>query len=304
MGRIITSMKDLFETDNILGRPFEALLFDIEQQVFPVQAHWHYYTEMLYILEGTAIVTCNGIEYTLSKGSFILFFPQVIHSIYRKSNEHLSFYVLKFDINRLNFQTNYIPKFKNILKGASSNKELPIVFHSSDFSTVNIQTIFLHCVNEAKNNQYGYDAKIQCELSILLLEIIRKWLELDFQPSYMDSISDNEYSIHDILIYIEENIQTPLRISELAQMCHMSYSYFAKSFRTLYGQSCKEYIEYVRLSKAENLLLFTNADLTYISNETGFSDCSHFIRIFKRKYGITPKQYRMDKNPQIIQSIS
>ena len=72
----------------------------------------------------------------------------------------------------------------------------------------------------------------------------------------------------------------------------MSYSYFAKLFRETYNQSCKEYIEFTRINKAADLLLFTNQDLTYISQETGFADCSHLIRSFKEKYGVSPHQYR------------
>ena len=80
--------------------------------------------------------------------------------------------------------------------------------------------------------------------------------------------------------------------SQLAQMCGLSYSYFAKLFRETYNQSCKEYIEFTRINKATDLLLFTNQDLTYISQETGFADCSHLIRTFKKWKGMTPKQWK------------
>jgi len=73
----------------------------------------------------------------------------------------------------------------------------------------------------------------------------------------------------------------------------MSYSYFAKSFHNLYGRSCKEYIEFIRISKAEELLLFTDCDLSYISQETGFADSSHLIKTFRRLKGMTPRQYKL-----------
>ena len=72
----------------------------------------------------------------------------------------------------------------------------------------------------------------------------------------------------------------------------MSYPNFARLFKQKYNQSCKEYIEFIRLNKAEDLLLMTNIDLTYISNETGFADCSHLIRTFKKWKGVTPGQWR------------
>ena len=75
-------------------------------------------------------------------------------------------------------------------------------------------------------------------------------------------------------------------------MCNMSYSYFAKNFKQYYGRSCKEYIEFIRVSKAADLLLFTDFDLSYISQETGFSDSSHLIKIFRKWKGVTPKQFK------------
>ena len=59
--------------------------------------------------------------------------------------------------------------------------------------------------------------------------------------------------------------------------------------------SCKEYIEQMRIFKAEEFLLFTDYDLNYISQETGFSDCSHMIKSFKAIRGVTPKQFRLNR---------
>lgn len=75
-------------------------------------------------------------------------------------------------------------------------------------------------------------------------------------------------------------------------MCHLNYSHFAKLFRENYGRSCKEYIEYIRMNKAQDLLLNSYFDINYIAQETGFYDCSHFIRQYKKWRGITPKQER------------
>ena len=67
-----------------------------------------------------------------------------------------------------------------------------------------------------------------------------------------------------------------------------------KKFKELYGISCKEYICRVRIAKVEHYLRFTNEDLTYVSQETGYSDCSHMIKEFKAVKGITPGKYRRE----------
>ncbi|MDE5597394.1 MAG: helix-turn-helix transcriptional regulator, partial [Lachnospiraceae bacterium] len=73
----------------------------------------------------------------------------------------------------------------------------------------------------------------------------------------------------------------------------LSYSHFAKCFKELYGRSCKDYIELIKIEKGEELLLFTDSSLSEISQETGFSDCSHFIKTFRKWKKITPGQYRL-----------
>lgn len=72
----------------------------------------------------------------------------------------------------------------------------------------------------------------------------------------------------------------------------MSYSCFARNFKQYYGRSCKEYMELVRICRAEDLLPFTDLDLSFISQETGFSDSSHLIRTFRKWKSTTPGQYR------------
>lgn len=144
-----------------------------------------------------------------------------------------------------------------------------------------------------EEKRYGYDSFLRSSIIQLTVELLRIWREHGFTQESDSTEKEDDFSIHDVLMYIDTHSQENIRVDELAKMCHMSYSYFAKTFHRLYGQSCKEYIEFVRLSKVENLLLFTNYDLNYISNETGFADCSHLIRVFKRKYRMTPKQYRL-----------
>lgn len=106
-------------------------------------------------------------------------------------------------------------------------------------------------------------------------------------------------SFYHILEYIDTHSAEPLEVRQLAEMCHMSYSNFARLFRENYGRSCKEYIKFIRLNKAQDLLLNSDYDLDYIAQETGFFDCSHFIRTYKKWRGITPKQERM-KNREVI----
>ena len=286
-------MNYLFEESNILTSPYEAFLFDTNHDGFPIKAHWHYFMEVIFMLKGTALINCNNEEYILEPGDLILFHPQAIHSIYASTPEPLKYDVLKFDINNLHINSSYTPKLSVIFKSAIDDSCAPIFLPSTAFENFSLDYFFNNCIEEIINKDYGYDIRFQSLVSSLLVEILRIWRKYGFNTNNTALIPDDTDSLYTILQYIDEHSHESVKIESLAEQCHMSYSYFAKKFHELYGQSCKEYVEFIRISKVKDLLLFTDFDLSYISQETGFADCSHLIRTFKKKTGITPKQFRM-----------
>lgn len=65
-------------------------------------------------------------------------------------------------------------------------------------------------------------------------------------------------SVDSVTSYIETNLRGSLKVEQLAEYCGMSYPSFARKFRELYGISCKEYIEQVRVARVEHYLRFTD----------------------------------------------
>ena len=146
---------------------------------------------------------------------------------------------------------------------------------------------------------YGYDVIVKAKLHELLVSIVRNWQEQDFAIDNDAWAEDARYDIDSITEYIDSHMGENLQVADIAKECRLSYSCFAKKFQALYGMSCKEYMEMMRVYKVEELLLFTDFNLNYISQETGFSDCSHMIKSLKTYRGITPKQFRM-KNKTLV----
>lgn len=285
-------MNSLFEPVGTLAVPFECFIFDTKKENFPIRPHWHYFAEMIYVLEGTATMYDWEHKYTVSQGEFIFFHPKSVHSIYSTDDKPLTYIVIKFDINKLSVSPSYCPKFSNIIKcGADNNMQ--IYFDKKFCDKNNCKKLFESCVNEIDNKSFGYDLMIESNLYNILMLIIRKWQENDFVFDNNKFTKDTDYNIDNITEYIDQHIQEPIEVNDIATLCGISYSCFAKKFKKIYGFSCKEYIERFRVCKVEDYLLFTDFDLTYISQETGYSDCSHMIKQFKKYRGTTPKQFRL-----------
>lgn len=285
-------MHYLFEYGDILNSPYEAFIFDTAIHPFPVRQHWHYYMELLYMLEGTSLVTCGDKEYILQPGEMIILPPKELHSIYATSNERLRYYVLKYDLSRFHENMGVTPPIKAAIMQVKTDPNTFIHFSAAQLHDYQVENYLKTCVNEYNEKNYGYYTAMHSAITCIMLSVIRIWRNHGFVPTNTAPHPDDN-SIDNITEYIDAHSNQPLRVEDLAAHCNMSYSFFAKKFRQLYGRSCKEYIEYIRVTKAEDMLLFTDYDLTYISQETGFSDCSHMIKTFRKYKNITPKQFRL-----------
>lgn len=287
-------MYTLFEPGDLLNSPYEALLFDTAKHSFPIRAHWHHYMEIILMVEGTVIVESDEKKYRLHAGDMAALPPKCIHAIYREtgSAEHLIYYVIKFDLNRFRENIGYVPQLKSAIQQAVENSDVSFYFSSQELAGFPIYEFVSGCVREAQTMHYGYYMIMYSYLNCILVNMLRIWSEKGFTPSYEVSAPSGS-SIETITEYIDAHSDQPLKVEQLAARCNMSYSFFARQFRQLYGRSCKEYIEYIRVTKTEDMLLFTDYDMTYISQAAGFSDCSHMIKTFRKYKNITPKQFRI-----------
>ncbi len=287
-------MSGLFEKSDSLNTPIECFVFDAGQNIFPVKPHWHYFAEFIYMLDGRAEMRCGDCSYILNKGETIIFHPSAVHSIYPADSCLPVYAVLKFDINRFNLTPAYAPKLRDIFKYAEKNG-MKILFNREVSEKIECGRIWTACLSEFNNYKYGRDLVLQANIYELLMNIIRLWLADGMIIDSRLIPRAEDYVIENITEYIDLFLSENLRAADIAEQCGLSYSCFAKKFREQYGMSCKQYIERMRLYKAEEFLVFTDFDLNYISQETGFSDCSHLIKSFKKYKGVTPKQFRTSR---------
>lgn len=295
-------MHNLFEESDSLNTPIECFIFDAAKEVFPVKPHYHYFMEIIYMLNGTAEMFADGQQFILKSGDVILFYPKTVHSIYSVNHSLPRYAVLKFDINTLRLTYSYTPKLRSVFHTAEK-QGMNLFFPNGSNISQCASEMFGYTLMEMREKEYGFDIAIKSAIYKLLIQIIREWKISGFSVDSNTFAEDEHYDIYNITEYIDEHMNNGIRVLDIAKQCGMSYSYFAKRFTATYGKTCKEYIDAMRLYKAEEFLIFTDFDLNYISQETGFSDCSHFIKSFRNAKGITPKQFRSqhirEQNPQM-----
>jgi len=93
--------------------------------------------------------------------------------------------------------------------------------------------------------------------------------------------------------YLEKNYYQKQTLQELSKNSTYDYDYFRHVFKKLFGYSPQGYLTRIRLENARTLLVeHPNMNITQIADSCGFFDSSQFSTIFKKQFGLPPKQYR------------
>lgn len=106
------------------------------------------------------------------------------------------------------------------------------------------------------------------------------------------AVEDDSRRVLKVKNYIAKNYMEELRLAQLAEIAGMSPSAFSRFFKLHTGRNLSEYIIDIRLGYAARMLVDTIRGISEISYACGFNNLSNFNRIFKRKKGCSPSEFR------------
>lgn len=98
--------------------------------------------------------------------------------------------------------------------------------------------------------------------------------------------------IEKIISYINQNYEDDLSVEKLADRFGISSRYLRKCFKEETGITCVQYVTFLRMEKAKELLWLSGKSVTEIASLTGFNSSQYFSRIFRQYTGQTPMEYR------------
>lgn len=101
-----------------------------------------------------------------------------------------------------------------------------------------------------------------------------------------------QFLIDEAIRYMHDHLSEPIDLDVLPQLVNMSRRSFFRRFRQATGTTPGEYLKELRFSRAMDLLRRTDLPLTDISIRCGFCDGNYLCRLFRRRMGITPRQFR------------
>lgn len=231
--------------------------------------HVHEFFEIEYIYSGKGEMLINGKSYEINPHSLFFLTPMDFQAL--KITEPIK------TIN-ISFNESWVAEdVKNALDAC-------IVLY--DFESAFFEAMYREYSDEKPGIlNYRYTKSL---LNCLLIQILRS----------VDSVSDsyeNTSYIYKTRKYIHLHFKLPISIEQLANNVNLSPNYLCMIFHKEIGKTILEYITDFRLSFAAKLCSYTDTPITQICFESGFQSYSHFTRVFKAKYGLTPTQFRREK---------
>ncbi len=114
--------------------------------------------------------------------------------------------------------------------------------------------------------------------------------------------SDKKNLMEKATDYIHRNLgDETMTVAKIAEAVHMGERHFRRLFKEAYSLSPLRYIHMKRITRAKELLLYSNMPLGQIAAETGFSSIYYFSNAFKKEVNCSPSEYR--KTEKILESL-
>lgn len=223
---------------------------------------------IFYVAKGEESFDLKTVE-SAPEGSFILFAPhqpQFHKTISKKTSE---FYYAHFKCNSLSDIISL--KTSHIYKAEQNRK---------------ICDIFEEMIDETLNKQPKYEQL--CIYKLLeLLVLLQREIEKENHPQ-KENLERIALAVSDM----NRNYNQNRSLADYANLCNMSKHHFLRVFFQITGATPIEYRNNIRLEHAIEFLQDKNHPVEQIGYLLGFSSPSYFSSAFKRKYGLSPKQYR------------
>ncbi len=281
-------MKPLLEDIGKKRGQHSIIAFEIEQQKLDFFWHYHPEYELTLIVHGKGTRMVGDHHENFESGDLVFIGPDLPHTW--MSDRHMEG---NCKVVVIQFTKELIQRFIGLeedakINGFLSDSKRGLTINSNNND--NVKNLI-----KALPSKTGID-KISVFLQILhLLSTLesRTLASSFYQPL---KGAENEKRINTVCQYIQKHSTEPLTIQKAASIIHLTPSAFCKFFKRITGKTFSDYVNDIRIANVCRDLIATDKQVSTIAFENGFDTLTYFNRIFLKKKGMKPSNYRKDKN--------
>lgn len=270
----------------------QVTYFDVNQPVvaanqgfFTASENWRHKRiyqneawEIIILVSGQLFLQVNHQRFTVSANEVLLVPAHAIVVGFQKSPQHTQYYWFHF------FPNPRGVKQAEYREGQASRDglvPLPV-----QFPLPGIKKSFVlanQVLDVAINKHYPHIA-VDYLLTSLLIELAHDFIE--------SSHTDSSDQMENIKGWILSNLSSSLTVSQIATHFEFNPNYLERIFKQATGQTIIQFINNLKMERAQELLLKTNFPIKQIASDAYFNDDKHFMKQFKRKFQLTPSEFR------------
>jgi len=253
--------------------------------------HTHNYIEVIYMCAGSTHHVINGEDVVLQQGELLFLSQHATQEIYpaEEGDIAVNFIVLpqffEYGLNMMEPEENQLRSF--IIDCLQGENQSAGYLHFKVADILPIQNLVENLIWTIWNKQPNKRRTNQATMGLLFLQLM----------NYMDKLETDEHAgqqrlMISVLSYIENNYKDG-ELTELAARLHYDIYWLSKEIKRQTGKTYTELIQNKRLNQAAWLLTSTGMSVLDVALEVGYDNISYFHRIFQKKYGMTPRKYRI-----------
>ena len=272
-----------FEIENCVFQTLSITHFLFDTSL-PGHSHGSNSYEIHYVISGYGKVKLEDKYYDLKPNTFYVNGPHVVHSQIPLRENPMCEYVIQLQIDST----------KNKNKDADPNS-ITQLFQKHPYwigeGTQNLQNIIHQIFYEIDHQYLGYEECLKSLMQLLILSSVRVFAEKDLvEPPIIRSSTVNTKSIiiDDYFLYEYKTLSLEGLSERLGLSPRQTERYLKEHYNKTFIQKKTE----SKMSTAALLLSNRKNNITYISDELGYSSIEHFSTAFKRYYGCSPSDYR------------
>lgn len=247
--------------------------------------HYHDYFELFLVLDGTIPHSVNGVLQQLSPGTLVLIRPQDTHDYLRVPGKEFGFVNLCFTREIFREIADFLGE--GFPAGSLLNAPLPPVV-TPDPGAVQHLTRRMSALCVVSDDSVP---QLRFRMRALLFEILTRHFS-SFKETSPESAPP---WLEQLAAEMQRNRNFAGGMERMIQLSGKSREHLARSIRRYYHKSASEFINDLRLIYLANMLRNSNHPIVELCYDSGFQNVGWAYTLFRRRYGVSPRQYRAQK---------
>ena len=265
--------------------PFSTYHIENAGRSFQIPVHWHDEFEIIYVRSGFLTVSISGESYIGKTGEAFVVSPGNLHLMGSQTGT-VDYYTFLFPLKYISFRTDDMLDEK-LLEPLNSGHLMicPRVKDTAKELCEQLVEIYM-----AKKDESESKITTQVGTEIILLQFI---LEMWKKGFVIENDTSGRNTVEkEMVSYIQQNFTGKISLREFGEQFHLSEKYISRYFKEHFHITLSQYVTYLRLEHAKQLLQDTDIPVTDVAMQSGYQNVSYFIRSFQKAYAVSPLKYR------------